>query len=151
MPSYRLTDGNVTRVCIRHNSRRFNFLARKTHRSQTPCGWVLVRRVPVNRLSILMTKIHSLFRISTYRLTRSKYGPTLRASFVVLSVITSRPLRLPYAHHTLLAGFIRLDAYLPQVESCADAGISGPTSIICHRMPSALLRVPVRCICPLLP
>ena len=151
MPSYRLTDGNVTRVCIRHNSRRFNFLTRKTHRSQTPCSWVLVRRVPVNRLSILMTKIHSLFRISTYRLTRSKYGPTLKAGYVVLPVITSRPLRLPYAHHLHLAGFTRLVGGLPQAESCGDAGISGLSSVICHRMPMALPRVPARCLHPLLP
>ena len=50
-----------------------------------------------------------------------------------------------------LAGFTQLDSSLPQVEPCGGAGISGPTSAIFHRMPLAILRVPVRCLCPLLP
>jgi hypothetical protein len=83
--------------------------------------------------------------------TRSKYGPTLKVSYVVLPVITSRPLRLPYAHNTHLAGFIQLDRRLPQAESRGDARISGPTSVIFHRMPMALPRVPCRCSCPSLP
>ena len=57
----------------------------------------------------------------------------------------------PYAHNTCLAGFIRLDKCLPQAESHGDAGISGPTSVISHRMPLALPRVPCRCLCPFLP
>jgi hypothetical protein len=36
--------------------------------------------------------------------TRSKYGPTLKVSYVVSPVITSKPLRLPYALNTYLAG-----------------------------------------------
>ena len=83
--------------------------------------------------------------------TRSKYGPTLRVSYVVLSVITSKPLRLPYARNPYLAGFTQLDRCLPHAESCGDAGISGPTSVIFHRMPMAIPRVPCRCSCPLLP
>ena len=83
--------------------------------------------------------------------TRSKYGPTLRISYVVLSVSTSRPLRLPYAPNSYLAGFTQLDRCLPQAESCGDAGTSGPTSAIFHRMPLALPRVPCRCSYPLLP
>ncbi len=83
--------------------------------------------------------------------TRSKYGPTLGVSYVVLPVISSRPLRLPYARNPYLASFTQLDRCLPQVESCGDAGISGPTSVIFHRMPMALPRVPCRCTYPLLP
>jgi hypothetical protein len=83
--------------------------------------------------------------------TRSKYGPTLQVSYVVLPIITSRPLRLPYAPNTHLAGFIRLDRCLPRAEPHGDAGISGPTSVIFHRMPMAIPRVPCRCSCPLLP
>ncbi len=83
--------------------------------------------------------------------TRSKYGPSLKAGYVVLPVITSRPLRLPYAHHLHLAGFTRLVGGLPQTESCGDAGISDLSSVICHRMPMALPRVPTRCLYPLLP
>jgi len=83
--------------------------------------------------------------------TRSKCGPTLGASYSVLPVITSRPLRLPHAHSTYLAGFTRLDSCLPQAESCGDARTSGPTSVIFHRMPMAIPRVPCRCPCPLLP
>ncbi len=67
--------------------------------------------------------------------TRSKYGPTLRASYVVLPVFTSRPLRLPYVHNICLAGFTQLDRRLPQSKYCGDAGISGPTSLsftTCH-------------------
>ncbi len=40
---------------------------------------------------------------------------------------------------------------IPQLEHCRDAGISGPTSVIFHRMPMAIPRVPCRCICLLLP
>ncbi len=72
-------------------------------------------------------------------------------SYVVSPVITSKPLRLPYALNSYLAGFTQLDICLPQVESCRDAGISGPTSVIFHRMPMAIPRVPCRCSCPLLP
>ena len=43
-----------------------------------------------------------------------------------------------------------IDAYR-RLEPCRDAGISGPTSVIFHRMPMAIPRVPCRCICPLLP
>ena len=82
--------------------------------------------------------------------TRSKYGPTLRISYVVLSIITSRPPRLPYAPNPYLAGFTQLDSCLPQAESCGDAGTSGPTSVIFHRMPLALPRVLCRCSYPLL-
>ncbi len=107
--------------------------------------------VPANPHIILtIESIHcSAFQLTIQ--TRSKYGPTLKTGYVVLSVITSGPLRLPYAHHRHLAGFTRLDSCLPQVESCRDAGISGPSSVICHRMPMALPRVPARCLCPLLP
>ena len=107
--------------------------------------------VPVNPHIILTIKsIHcSAFQLTIQ--TRSKYGPTLKAGYVVLPVITSRPLRLPYAHHTYLAGVTQLDPCLPQTESCRGAGISGPSSVICHRMPMALPRVPARCLCPLLP
>jgi len=82
--------------------------------------------------------------------TRSKYGPTLRISYVVLSIITSRPPRLPYAPNSYLTGFTQLDSCLPQAESCGDAGTSGPTSVIFHRMPLALPRVLCRCSYPLL-
>jgi len=108
-------------------------------------------QVPVNPLLILTnTYLHCFSPQFTFQ-TRSKYGPTLKAGYVVLPVITSRPLRLPYARHTLLAGFSRLEACLPQLEHCGDAGISGPTSAIFHRMPLALPRVLCRCIYPLLP
>ena len=83
--------------------------------------------------------------------TRSKYGPTLKASYVFLPVITSRPLRLPYALNTHLAAFTQLDGCLPWAEPHGDAGISGPTSVIFHRMPLALPRVPRRYSYPFLP
>jgi hypothetical protein len=51
------------------------------------------------------------------------------ASFVVLPVITSRPLRLPYVPNTCLTGFTRLDGCLPQLEFCGNAGISGPSPL----------------------
>jgi hypothetical protein len=44
-----------------------------------------------------------------------------------------------------------LDRCLPRVDSRGDARISGPTSVIFHRMPLALPRVPRRCSCPFLP
>ncbi len=70
-----------------------------------------------------------LFHTSTHNQTRSKYGPTLKKGYVVLPVITSRPLRLPYVRRSPLAGFIRLEEYLLQQEYCRDAGISGSTSL----------------------
>ena len=51
------------------------------------------------------------------------------ASFVVLPVFTSRPLRLPYVPNTCLTGFTRLDGCLPQLEFCGNAGISGPSPL----------------------
>ena len=101
-----------------------------------------------------LTHVHSFFSTHASFLTnqtRSKYGPTLKVSYVVSPVITSKPLRLPYARNSSLAGFTRLDRRLPQVEFRGDARISGPTSIIFHRMPMAIPRVPCRCIYPLLP
>ena len=127
------------------------FLARVPYRSHTTLGWVLLAPGPVNRQIILAIQPT---HCSTFQLTiqtRSKYGPTLKVSYVVLPVITSRPLRLPYARNLYLAGFTQLDRCLPQLEHCRDAGISGPTSVIFHRMPMAIPRVPCRCICPLLP
>ncbi len=76
-------------------------------------------------LSISPIEIEIVNHFSLH-LTRSKHGPTLKASYVVLPVITSRPLRLPYVPHTLLAGFTPLESCLPQLEFCGDAGISGP-------------------------
>ena len=101
-----------------------------------------------------ITHVHSFFSTHASFLTkqtRSKHDPTLKVSYVVLAVITSRPLRVPYTRNTYLAGFTRLDKCLPQVESCGNARISAPTSVIFHRMPLALPRVPCRCSCPLLP
>ncbi len=133
------------------NSGQFKFLARAPHRSPTTLGWVLFSGVPVNPHLILTTRLIHCFAFQLTAQTQSKYGPTLKASYVVLPVITSRPLRLPYARHTSLAGFIRLETCLPQAESCGNAGISGPTSVIFHRMPMALPRVPCRCSHPFLP
>lgn len=88
-------------------------------------SWVLLRGTPLNPLLILTNRyLHRFTSQPTFQ-TRSKYGPTLQVSYVVLPFITSRPLRLPYAHHTFLAGFTQLESCLPQVESCGDAGISG--------------------------
>ena len=114
-------------------------------------SWVLFRGTPLNPLLIL-TKgyLHRFTPQPTFQ-TWSKYGPTLQVSYAILPFITSRPLRLPYAPHTLLAGFTRLEVCLPQLEPCGDAGISSPTSVIFHRMPPAIPRVPIRCPCPLLP
>ena len=106
---------------------------------------------PSSRALSLCSKSIRCFASQLTVQTRSKCGPTLRTGYVVLPLITSRPLRLPCANCANLAGFIRLESCLPQLEFCEDAGISGPTSVICHRMPSALLRVPVRCKCPFLP
>jgi len=111
-------------------------------------SWVLICGTPVNPLLILTIGYPHCFTPQPTFQTRSKYGPTLKAGYVVLPVITSRPFRLPYARRTNLAGFTRLEPCLPQVESCGDAGISGPTSVIFHRMPLAIPRVPIRCICP---
>ena len=97
-------------------------------------SWVLIRGTPVNPPLILTNRYLHCFAPQLTFQTRSKYGPALRESFVVFPVITSRPLRLPYAHNTILAGFIRLESCLPQLEFCGDAGISGPTSVIFHRM-----------------
>jgi len=108
------------------------FLARLPDHSQTALGWFLLAPGPVNRqinLAIQPT------RCSTFQLTiqtRSKYGPTLKVSYDVLPVITSRPFQLPYARNLYLAGFTQLDRCLPQLEHCRDAGISGPTSLIFH-------------------
>jgi len=101
-----------------------------------------------------LTHVHSCLSTHASFLTnqtRSKYGPTLKVSCVVLPVITSRPLRLPYAHNTILASFTQLEPCLPQAESCGDARISGPTSVIFRHMPMAIPRVPCRCSYPLLP
>ena len=133
------------------NSGQSKFLARAPHRSPTTLGWVLFSGVPVNPHLILTTRLIHCFAFQLTAQTRSKYGPTLKASYVVLPVITSWPLRLPYAHNTHLEGFTQLDACLPRAESRGNAGISGPTSVIYHRMPPALLRVPARCLRPLLP
>ena len=89
-------------------------------------SWVLFRGTPLNPLLILTNRyLHRFTPQPTFQ-TRSKYGPTLQVSYVVLPFITSRPLRLPYAPHTLLAGFTQLESCLPQLESCGDAGIPGP-------------------------
>ena len=133
------------------NLAQFKFFPRLPHRCPTTSGWVLLRGVPVNPHIILTIDSIHCSPIQLTDQTRSKYGPTLRTSYVVLSVIASRPLRLPYARHTLLAGFTRLDACLTRLEHRIDAGTSGPTSVIYHRMPLALLRVPIWCLCPLLP
>jgi hypothetical protein len=88
-------------------------------------SWVLFRGTPLNPLLILTNRyLHRFTSQPTFQ-TRSKYGPTLQVSYVVLPFITSRPLRLPYAPHTFLAGFTQLESCLPQLESCGDAGISG--------------------------
>jgi hypothetical protein len=114
-------------------------------------SWVLFRGTPPNPLLILTKRyLHRFTPQPTFQ-TRSKYGPTLKAGYVVLPVLTSRPLRLPYTLHSTLAGFTRLESRLPRVEPRGDAGISGPTSVIFHRIPLAIPRVPVKCFCPLLP
>jgi hypothetical protein len=73
--------------------------------------------------------VHSLFgthaSLSTEQ-ARSKQGPTLRVSYVVSPIITSRPLRHPSAHHSDLVGFIRLDPDLPPMEYGGDGRTSGP-------------------------
>ncbi len=114
-------------------------------------SWVLFRGTPLNPLFILTNRYLHRFTPQLTFQTRSKCGPTLQISYVVLSFITSRPLRLPYAHDPPLAGFTRLEEGLPQLEPCGDAGISGPTSVIFHRMPLAIPRVPTRCFRPFLP
>jgi hypothetical protein len=114
-------------------------------------SWVLFRGTPINPLLILTKRYTHRFTPQSTSQTRSKYGPTLQVSYVVLPFITSRPLRLPYARHTLLAGFTRLESCLPQLEPCGDAGISGPNFVVFHRMPLAIPRVNIRCICPFLP
>ena len=83
--------------------------------------------------------------------TRSKHGPTLRARFALLPFITSRPLRLPYAHNIPLAGVTQLESCLPRSEFRGDARTSGLTLVVFHRMPLAVPRVPCRCAGPLLP
>ncbi len=84
-------------------------MARSSHRSPTNHGWVLFHGVPVNPYSILAIQTFYCSAFQDAVQTRSKYGPTLKAGYVVLPVITSRPLRLPYALHIILAGFIRLE------------------------------------------
>ena len=118
-------DRNVTHAYIFCNSRTAFSLPAvapfSCHHS-----WVLFRGTPLNPLLILTNRyLHRFTSQPTFQ-TRSKYGPTLQVSYVVLPFITSRPLRLPYAPHTFLAGFTQLESCLPQVESCGDAGISGP-------------------------
>ena len=143
-------DRNVTHAYIFCNSRTAFSLPAV---APFPChhSWVLFRGTPLNPLHILTNRyLHRFTPQPTFQ-TRSKYGPTLQVSYVVLPFITSRPLRLPCAPHTFLAGFTQLESCLPQLESCGDAGISGPTSVIFHRMPLAIPRVPIRCIRPLLP
>ena len=91
--------------------------------------WILFRGASVNPLLILIIEYLHCFTTQPTFQTRSKYGPTLKAGYVVLPVITSRPLRLPYARRLPLAGFIRLESDLLQQEYCRDAGISGSTSL----------------------
>ena len=117
-------DRDVTHAYIFYNSRTAFSLPAvapfSCHHS-----WVLFRGTPLNPLLILTNRyLHRFTSQPTFQ-TRSKYGPTLQVSYVVLPFITSRPLRLPYAPHTLLAGFTQLESCLPQLESCGDAGISG--------------------------
>ena len=57
----------------------------------------------------------------------------------------------PYAHNTSLASFTQLESHLLPLEFSRNGGISSPTSIIFHRMPLALPRVPVRCLFPFFP
>lgn len=63
-----------------------------------------------------------------FRETRSKHGLTLGTVYVVPSVVTSGPLRLPCARNAPLAGVTQLEARLPPVESGRNAGVSGPLS-----------------------
>jgi hypothetical protein len=109
-------------------------LTRLSHCSPTTAGWVLLKRGPRKPAHYPHHQIYPLFRISTHNLNAVEVWPQLKAGYVVLPVITSRPLRPPYAHRMLLAGFIQLDTCLPQAKSCGDAGISGLPSVICHRM-----------------
>jgi len=128
------------------------FLARVPHHSQTTLGWVLLTPGPVNRQIILAIQPT---HCSTFQLTiqtRYEVWPHAQGKLCCLTVITSRPLRLPYARNLYLAGFHpNFDRRLPQLEHSRDAGISGPTSVIFRRMPMAIPRVLCRCICPLLP
>ncbi len=143
-------DRNVTSADIFCNSRTAFFFACNGSVLLPPqLGFGM--RVPVNPLIILTNRYLHRFTPQSTIQTRSKYGHTLQVSYVVLPFITSRPLRLPYVHRLILTGFTRFDSCLPQLESCGDAGISSPTSVIFHRMPLAIPRVPIRCIRPLLP
>ena len=56
---------------------------------------------------------------------QSKYGRTLRVGCVVPPVFTSRPLRHPSTHHTVLAGFIRLEPCFPSSEVDGGSRTSG--------------------------
>ena len=107
--------------------------------------------VSVNPHVILTIDAISCFAFQPAAQRRSKYGPTLKASFVVLPVITLKPLQLSYAHHKPFAGVIRLNACLARLEHRASTGISDPISPICHRMPLAIPQVPIKCPCLLLP
>ena len=150
MPSYCCQMEMQLARSSKHSLRRF-ILSLSTAPSPAATVGILFTGYPSSRTLSLCFRSIRCFASQLTVQTRSKYGPTLRAGFVVLPVITSRPLRLPYVHTIYLAGFTRLDTCLPQLEFCRDAGISGPTSAIFHRMPLAIPRVPVRCFCPLLP
>jgi hypothetical protein len=126
-------------------------LTRLPHRSPTATGWVLLKRGPRKPVHYPHHTIYPLFRISTHTLNTVEVWPHAQGR-----------LCCPARHHFKatptslrplppLAGFTRLDGGLPQAEPCGDAGISGLSSVICHRMPMALPRVPARCLCPLLP
>ena len=97
----------------------------------------------VNSLAAL---VHSA--LSSYALPKS--GLTLGASYVVLPVITSGPVRLPL-RPSLRSLYITLSLLSYPPRSLAETvRVSGPTSCFCHRMPPSLLRVPDRCVFPLL-
>ena len=65
--------------------------------------------VPINPHIILTLPSNRCSAFQPTIQTRSKHGPTLKASYVVLPVITSRPLRLPCTRHMNLEGFTQLD------------------------------------------
>jgi hypothetical protein len=151
MPSFRYRLEMQLAIHTSSDSEQFKFSIRSPHHSRRLTVGFLFIGVPVNPTLYPHHLVVRCFAPQPTAETRSKYGPTLKASYVVLPVITSRPLRLPYARNTSLAGLIRLELHLPQLEFCGDAGISGLSSVIFHHMPPAIPRVPCRCICSFLP
>ena len=153
MPSYRFRMEMQLAAVESGGSGRFDFFARSPHRSPKASGWVFLSRVPVNLHFFPAETGGRCFAFQPAFQTRSKCGLTLGASYVVSPVLTSGPLRLPYARNALgLEGFIHLALALTMARNSMETpGSQVQFLALFLRVPSALLRVPCGCPCPLLP